>query len=209
MNTGIQDGYNLAWKLAQVIKHGADRLLLETYNEERLPNARRLLNTTDRLFDFAASDEWLVSFLRKHVFPRVANFALNLDLVRQFVFPIVSQIGINYRESSLSKNIGAFGVQAGDRMPWFEIEGRNIYDLLREPRFHLIMFTDGNAGIPPITEGSAPRIDSHIFPLDESAREHFGRDDPFYVLLRPDNYIGMISDDLSPEVLADYLKIVG
>ncbi len=206
MNTGIQDGYNLAWKLAEVVKHGADPSLLETYNEERLPNARRLLKTTDRFFDFAASDEWLISFVRKNVFPYVANFALGFDSIRQIVFPLVSQIGINYRESSLSENVGAFSVQAGDRMPWFETEGQSIYDSLREARFHLIMFADGNSEAPPVPEGWRDRIDSQILPLDEVVREHFGRDDPFYVVLRPDNYIGMISDDLSPEGLADYLK---
>ena len=39
MNTGIQDGYNLAWKFALVLKGKASRELLNTYNEERLPNA--------------------------------------------------------------------------------------------------------------------------------------------------------------------------
>src|SRR4029077_5208095 len=50
MNTGIQDAYNLAWKLALVLKGSAKPRLLESYNEERLPNARRLLQTTDRMF---------------------------------------------------------------------------------------------------------------------------------------------------------------
>ena len=54
MNTGIQDGYNLAWKLACVLKNAADGKLLDTYNEERLPNAHRLLQTTDRIFALAA-----------------------------------------------------------------------------------------------------------------------------------------------------------
>src|SRR6185295_7743659 len=49
MNTGVQDGYNLAWKLAEVVRGTADPSLLDTYNEERLPNARRLLKTTDRI----------------------------------------------------------------------------------------------------------------------------------------------------------------
>lgn len=48
MNTGIQDAYNLAWKMALVLQAKADRRLLETYNEERLENAKRLLETTDR-----------------------------------------------------------------------------------------------------------------------------------------------------------------
>jgi len=206
MNTGIQDGYNLAWKLARVVRHGADPSLLETYNEERLPNARRLLRTTDRFFDFAASDEWFVSFIRKNVFPYFANFALSFDTVRHVVFPLVSQIGINYRDSSLSETVGAFEVRAGDRMPWFEIDGQSIYEFLREPRFHLVVFADESASVPPVPDAWHDRLDILRFPLSDVAREHFGRDDPFYVLLRPDNYIGLISDDLSPAVLADYLK---
>jgi 2-polyprenyl-6-methoxyphenol hydroxylase-like FAD-dependent oxidoreductase len=43
MNTGIQDGYNLAWKLALVIRGKAGERLLQTYNEERLENAKHLL----------------------------------------------------------------------------------------------------------------------------------------------------------------------
>lgn len=209
MNTGIQDGYNLAWKLAQVTVHGADPALLETYNEERLPNARRLLNTTDRMFDFAASDEWLVSFLRKNVFPYVANAALSFDAVRQFIFPIVSQIGINYEASSLSRSVGDFGVKAGDRMPWFKIHDRDVYEFLREPLFHLIVFSSDGEKIPSASGAMADkwsgRIDSHFFAMDDVVRERFGRDDPFYLILRPDNYIGLISDDFSSAAVDEYL----
>jgi len=58
MNTGIQDGYNLAWKLALVLNGKAD--ILETYNQERLENAKHLLQTTDRMFDIAAGSDWLL-----------------------------------------------------------------------------------------------------------------------------------------------------
>jgi len=84
MNTGIQDGYNLAWKLAAVLNDNADAKLLETYNEERLPNAHRLLQTTDRFFALAASDEPVTVFFRQHIFPHIANFALNIDAVKRF-----------------------------------------------------------------------------------------------------------------------------
>jgi len=40
LNTGVQDAHNLAWKLALVINGVADAALLETYNAERLPVAR-------------------------------------------------------------------------------------------------------------------------------------------------------------------------
>src|SRR5215813_11759472 len=105
MNTGIQDGYNLAWKIALVIR-GANNKLLETYNEERLENAKRLVNTTDRFFGFAACTDWLMNFLRLHVLPSIAKHIFSLDAVRRFAFPTISQIGINYRHSSLSNHAG-------------------------------------------------------------------------------------------------------
>jgi 2-polyprenyl-6-methoxyphenol hydroxylase-like FAD-dependent oxidoreductase len=45
MNTGLQDAYNLAWKLALVVSHRADDALLDSYEAERMPVAQRLLNT--------------------------------------------------------------------------------------------------------------------------------------------------------------------
>ena len=48
MNTGIQDAYNLAWKLSAVL-NGADGALLDTYEEERLPIAASMLGITTRL----------------------------------------------------------------------------------------------------------------------------------------------------------------
>ena len=209
MNTGIQDGYNLAWKLAEVLKRGATTSLLETYNEERLPNAKRLLRTTDRFFDLAASDEWFTSFIRRNIFPYVANLAFSLDLVKEIIFPLVSQIGINYRESSLSETIGSFDVKAGDRMPWFEIGGRSIYNGLRAPAFHLLVFSDGATEVPPppdvlLTEWRG-RIDMSFNPLDETVKEVFGCSHSFFVILRPDNYIGLISDDFSPSTIENYL----
>ena len=50
MNTGLQDAYNLAWKLALVVRGRADAALLDTYEQERVPVAKRLLETTDRAF---------------------------------------------------------------------------------------------------------------------------------------------------------------
>src|SRR5215813_4486358 len=76
MNTGIQDGYNLAWKMALVLKGTADKKLLDTYNEERLENAKHLLKTTDRLFGFAAGTDWFMNFLRLNVLPPVAKHIL-------------------------------------------------------------------------------------------------------------------------------------
>ena len=44
MNTGIQDAFNLAWKLASVLKGVAHPQLLDSYNSERHPVAVALLD---------------------------------------------------------------------------------------------------------------------------------------------------------------------
>jgi 2-polyprenyl-6-methoxyphenol hydroxylase-like FAD-dependent oxidoreductase len=200
MNTGIQDGYNLAWKLSAVIKGDASLRFLETYNEERLPNARRLLKTTDRFFEFGTSDAWFISFVRTHIFPHVFGFALTLDVVKNAIFPLVSQIGINYRGSSLSKNDGDFTVQAGDRMPYFKIDGESIYDSLHEPKFHLLTF-----GRERFDGELRENLTVRNLPLHKDVAKIFGVDKPFVVLVRPDNYIGLMSNAISTDVVKDYM----
>ena len=49
MNTSIQDAFNLGWKLALVAKGLAPESLLETFNSERLPVVKEMLNITDNL----------------------------------------------------------------------------------------------------------------------------------------------------------------
>lgn len=212
MNTGIQDGYNLAWKLALVLNGKASGELLNTYNEERLPNAVTLTKTTDRFFGLVASPEPLLVFTRLYIFPYVAQFMFSLDAVKRFVFPRISQISINYRDGSLSRENGSFNVKAGDRMPWFEVDGASIYDRLREPVFHLIVFFDGKTEIPPLPDEVMQEwdglIDSTVISLYPNIAEIFGVKRSFFVILRPDNYIGLISDKFSPDVVRDYLNII-
>lgn len=212
MNTGIQDAYNLAWKMALVLKGEASEKLLDTYNEERLENAKNLLRTTDRMFQLAAGPEWFLSFLRTNVFPTVAGYLFSFDSVKRFVFPLVSQIGINYRHGSLSRHEGDgdFKVKAGDRMPYFLADGESIYDRLRGPKFHLLAFSDKRDSTEALrvdVENSyADLVEFDCITLTPQAAEAFGRDESFRVLLRPDNYIGFISAETSAEELSAYLK---
>ncbi|MFL6466357.1 MAG: FAD-dependent monooxygenase [Pyrinomonadaceae bacterium] len=213
MNTGIQDGYNLAWKLAYVLKHSSADKLLNSYNEERLPNAEALMQTTDRFFNLAAGKNPIFAFIRLYIFPYIAQFLFSLNVVKRFVFPRISQIAINYRGSSLGRTTGTFKIKAGDRMPWFEIQGKSIYDFLHEPLFHLVIFSNGNTPIPPLSDKLISewkgKIDSHFFTLDPKTAEIFGTTKPFYLILRPDNYIGSISDDFAPAAVGQYLARFG
>jgi hypothetical protein len=211
MNTGIQDSYNLAWKMALVLQGAAEEKLLDTYNEERLENAKNLLQTTDRMFQLAASPEWYVSFLRMNVFPQLAKYLLNIDAVKHFIFPIVSQIGINYRHSSLSDHDGDedFKVKAGDRMPYFLVDGKSVFDLLHEPKFHWLVFSEQQDDIDELRKIVADKhgelVDVESLSLSAEATDASGHENSFAVLLRPDNYIGRIARDTSPAALTSYL----
>jgi 2-polyprenyl-6-methoxyphenol hydroxylase-like FAD-dependent oxidoreductase len=62
MNTGLQDAYNLAWKLGLVVSKQADTALLDSYEAERRPVAQALLATTDRAFRLVVSENWRPEF---------------------------------------------------------------------------------------------------------------------------------------------------
>ncbi len=224
MNTGIQDAYNLAWKLALVLKDGANEKILETYNEERLPNAKRLTATTDRMFNLAAGKDWFIGLIRITVFPPLAKYILSIEAIRKRFFILVSQIGIRYRDSWLSLHEGdkEFEVKAGDRMPYFLVDGKSIFDRLRSPKFQLISFPKGESVIENPINGneldseSAAEIETaypnlinrEVVPLNQHIAEIFGTNRSFIVFLRPDNHIGFISSDTSTLPVLRYLRKV-
>src|SRR5206468_9922725 len=76
MNTGLQDAYNLGWKIALVAGGSADAKLLDSYDAERAPIARRLLNTTDRAFRLVVSDNPFAGILRTQILARIGAFAM-------------------------------------------------------------------------------------------------------------------------------------
>ena len=215
MNTGIQDAYNLAWKLAFVLQGNAEDSLLATYNEERLANAKRLLQTTDQFFDVAASDRWYFRFFRDNVLPSLAGFVTQFSAAKEFLFPMVSQIGLDYCDSSLSQHQQdrQFEVKAGERMPYFLVNGANVYDQLCHPKFHLLVFSDGQQDyecLKPELDAYGDCIDFHVIPLYPKVVEIFGSHKPFKVLLRPDNYIALLSPGCSLDDLKVYFnQVVG
>ncbi|MDT1837666.1 FAD-dependent oxidoreductase, partial [Acinetobacter baumannii] len=72
MNTGIGDAVNLAWKLAAVVRHEAPDSLLDSYETERIAFARRLVDTTDRMFSFITAEGNFADFMRTAVAPLLA-----------------------------------------------------------------------------------------------------------------------------------------
>ncbi|WP_338869200.1 FAD-dependent monooxygenase [Spirosoma sp. SC4-14] len=211
MNTGIQDAYNLAWKVAFVLKEMAADTLLATYNEERLENAKKLLASTDKFFDLMVNGNRLTRFLRDNFVPGLVGFLAQFGVTREAIFPSISQIGINYRQQSLSQHVDDtdFRVKAGDRMPYFRVEGGNVYTHFHNPKFHVILFSDGEQDFANLTNSLtnqySDRLDTTVLPLLPRVVHLFGIDEPFMVLLRPDGHIALISQTINEFTVINYL----
>lgn len=201
MNTGLQDAYNLAWKLGLVVSRRANDTLLDSYEVERLPVADRLLSTTDRAFTFVVSDSWFGGFFRTKVFPNVAALAMGRERVRRAAFRTISQIGITYRESPLSRTLGgmpAAAPQAGDRFPWLRLtfQGKDrredLFQRLDDTQFNLLAI-----GQPaPMVErlGLGDLLQVHVVPFEGenvAALRTVSITAPSFYLLRPDGHVGL------------------
>src|SRR6185295_5196134 len=158
--------------LALVVKGIASEELLDTYNEERLANAQRLLESTDRMFEFAAGSNWLMSFIRTTIFPPVAGFVSSLETFSKRMFPLISQIGITYRNGKLSEHTDdePDDVKAGDRLPYFVIDGQSIFEKLKEPKFHLLLFSNSEQR-EAREQMFGDLVDFHVIPITERVKE--------------------------------------
>jgi 2-polyprenyl-6-methoxyphenol hydroxylase-like FAD-dependent oxidoreductase len=123
MNTGIQDAWNLGWKLALVTRGQAQVALLDTYQAERWPVGRTLLRYTDRLFSQftrAMSAGRLAGWIRREVVARILPRAFKSRSLRSYAFRFVSELAIQYRRSAAStegRPTLRSGPRAGDRLP--------------------------------------------------------------------------------------------
>jgi 2-polyprenyl-6-methoxyphenol hydroxylase-like FAD-dependent oxidoreductase len=146
MNTGIQDAYNLAWKLALVI-NGAPEALLDSYESERLPVGRKVLQQTDVNHRLRVSGSPLADVLMDRVVFPLLRIPAILDVVGDFVLKRGAQLDVNYRASSLSVHTGSArkGIKAGDRAPdghLLDPSGRptSVFAQFRTPDFRLLIF---------------------------------------------------------------------
>lgn len=200
MNTGLQDAYNLAWKLAFVSAGRANPALLDTYEEERLPVAQALLRTTDRNFQIVVDNHWFARLLRTHIIGRVVARAMTFESVRKRAFRALSQIGIAYHGSRLSKALGPLPKDAprpGDRFPWMKLrmkQGGPVEDLfqaLDDRQFNLLLIGQPEAlASTPID--MCPLVRPHVIPMDAGNTAELARmnvPSPSYFLLRPDGHI--------------------
>lgn len=181
MNTGIQDAVNLGWKLALVARGAAPATLLDSYDEERRPVGRRLLQLTDRLFSLATSPNPVVTWLRNRVLPVAAPRLLSTPARRRLVFRFISELQINYAGSSLCGD-------AGERAPDAVVDGQHLLDRFAAPLHHLVVFGAHDDFARAAETRFGRWLDSAVVD-DATARRRYGLDGDGWALVRPDGYV--------------------
>ncbi|WP_214416069.1 FAD-dependent monooxygenase [Sphaerisporangium fuscum] len=202
MNTGIQDGYNLGWKLAATLA-GAPARLLDSYEPERMAAARLALDLSTKL-------------LEKHRRGDDDAHVRGAELYG---------LTLNYRGGSLSRDDRAEPgtVTAGDRAPdapATTADGRavRLFDLFRGPHWTLLAFGAAHGGaVAALGDRFGPALRAHTVvrpgdPAGERAvvdgdghvRAGYDVADGTFVLIRPDGYVGLVTEAGGAERVAEY-----
>jgi 2-polyprenyl-6-methoxyphenol hydroxylase-like FAD-dependent oxidoreductase len=177
LNTGVQDSYNLGWKLGQVLA-GAPDSLLDTYETERLPVAARVLGVSTQLY----------AGLEK----RRLSSALRSDEQRQLT--------LSYHGTPLAPLSSArtATLRVGDRAPDGRYGSERLFDAFRGPHFTLLGF-DRAATVDWPTRGA--RLQTITIPASaQQLRRDYGIAKPTLMLIRPDGYIAQITDRIADAV---------
>lgn len=207
MNTGIQDAYNLAWKLALVINNKAKPTILETYETERRPVALAVLKSTTMMTKMVSLHNRFLIALRNWIL----SIVLKSKAIQEKFVDTVSQLKIQYEPDMLVKEClhDHPGPAAGTVM--LDLK---LLDLARGTDFVLLLFSGTKKDFTMdelchIKENLSRRypglikfilINSQsersvwsgefVFDADLKMHETYGVTDPTLYLIRPDKYIG-------------------
>jgi hypothetical protein len=166
MNTGLQDVWNLAWKLHFAVRGCGGKQLLDSYDAERLPVIKGVIQTTHRITRAMGTANKLAQTVRDMLIPVVSRLsAFRTSFVRN-----LSELGISYRGSPIVEG-------PGNRF-WDDSlrGGKGI-----ENRFLLFLGDDANAS----AKAAACRLCESFGGLVELRETGH----PGLTLVRPDGYI--------------------
>ncbi|MEV0535407.1 FAD-dependent monooxygenase [Kitasatospora sp. NPDC050463] len=191
MNTGIQDAWNLAWKLGYVLRGLAAPALLDTYQEERLPIAAWTLDVTTA--GMTAVTEGIGT-------PGIGVEAGRVgDL---------TGLSLGYRWSRLATDRLDGPLRAGDRAPDGVCPGPDgepgrLFDRFAGDHFTLL-------GFGPSTRPALTELPGHVRPVplddpDGDTRRAYGITGDALVLVRPDHHIALTAPATGREDVLGYL----
>ncbi|WP_037880996.1 FAD-dependent oxidoreductase [Streptomyces sp. NRRL F-5727] len=222
MNTGIQEAYNLSWKLAMVEQGFADRRLLDSYSLERVPIGRRLLGSTKKATFLVQLKNAFAPIALPVVFGVIRNLAPLRRKVQRQVLGGISGLQIDYPDSPLTTpSPGGPGPRPGTRAS--VAAGVDPDDPgcaawaaeLRSVAWKLVVAAGSGERLP----ASRPWLSVRVLGAD--AQDARGLPDPHgrvrdalglqpggWLLVRPDGYIAARGDRLTEEALEGALAPV-
>jgi len=169
LNLGIQDAFNLGWKLAAEAEGWAPPGLLDTYESERHPVAAAVLDTT-RAMSLLVSTEPGPRAVR-----RLFAGLLDIHEVNRRLVEKITALDVRY-------DVGDGHPLLGRRLRDLALGQRRLYDLMHTGR-GLLLDRTGRLSV----DGWADRVDHVIGPTDELGVPA--------VLLRPDGHVVWTGDE--------------
>ncbi|QMU74060.1 rifampin monooxygenase [Streptacidiphilus sp. P02-A3a] len=169
LNLGIQDAFNLGWKLAAEVGGRAPEGLLDSYHTERHPVGARVLANTRAQFALLGTDPGTLA-LRELV-----SELLDLDEANRYVTEMITAIGVRYQ-------LGEGHPLLGRRLRDVGLKQGRLYGLLHGGRGLLLDRTGGLSAA-----GWADRVDHAVDAAEEL--------DVPALLLRPDGHVAWVGDD--------------
>jgi 2-polyprenyl-6-methoxyphenol hydroxylase-like FAD-dependent oxidoreductase len=232
ITTGIQDAYNLAWKLSLILSGAASDTLLDTYGEERSLAARRVLHSTNQVTSVMLAHTRARQLLRDRVvLPLLGSRAMQNRMAKK-----LSQLTFGYRGLSLSSHQEAgllkrSRVRAGDRTPDVVFgdartgEQTSLFTYLSHSRLIALIGADpagrapeqidqvgmalGRLGIESmVVLGAAERApydSTCLIDITGDFRRLYGVQGAFLYIIRPDGYVGLFQHPIDERGLRAYL----
>jgi len=103
MNTGLQDVWNLTWKLQLAVRGRGSEPLLQSYNAERLPVIKGVIQTTHRITRAMGTANKVAQAVRDALIP----FVSRLSAFRTSFVQNLSELGISYLGSPIVEGLGS------------------------------------------------------------------------------------------------------
>ncbi|WP_240139334.1 rifampin monooxygenase [Streptomyces sp. MUM 178J] len=185
LNLGVQDAFNLGWKLAAEVDGWAPEGLLDSYHTERHPVGARVLDNTRAQIALLGTDPGATAL--RELFSKLMDF----QEVNRYVTEMITAVGVRY-------DFGDGHQLLGRRLRDVKLKQGRLYELMHHAR-GLLLDQTGRLSV----EGWADRVD-HIVDTSEDLDEL----DAPAVLLRPDGHIAWVGED-QQEMLVHLRKWFG
>ena len=169
LNLGVQDAFNLGWKLAAEVNGWAPEGLLDSYHAERHPEGDRVLTST--LAQGVLLEDGPGAKALRELFSKLLDF----EEVNRYVTESITAIGVRY-------DLGEGHELLGLRLRDLKLKEGRLYELMRGGRGLLLDRTGGLS-----VDGWTDRVD-HVVDAAEEL-------DVPAVLLRPDGHVAWVGEE--------------